>query len=118
MQVDGQGWGFKSGSVAGFESRALGDLVQGSQQVTALEKVQVALQWDVDLTVVTGQLWQTGGPKRRPQQTTSYTLSLVRRHRVILGVDAALLRKGFLICTTHLNSWILRLPVLLQRAEN
>lgn len=51
---------------------ALGGLVQGSQQVTALEEVQVALQWDVDLTVVTGQLRQTGGLKRRAQQTTDY----------------------------------------------
>lgn len=55
------GWEYcKSGSVAGFETEALGGLVQGSQQVTALEEVQVALQRDVDLTVVTGQLRQTG----------------------------------------------------------
>lgn len=53
-------------------SGALGGLVQGSQQVTALEEVQVALQWDVDLTVVTGQLRQAGGLKRRAQQTTDY----------------------------------------------
>lgn len=52
--------GVKSGSVAGFGTGALGGLVQGSQQVAALEEVQVALQWDVDLTVVTGQLRQTG----------------------------------------------------------
>lgn len=58
--------------MAGFESGALGSLVQGSQQVTALEQVQVALQWDVHLAVVTGQLWQTGGLERRAQQTTSY----------------------------------------------
>lgn len=43
------------------ESGALGGLVQGSQQVTALEEVQVALQRHVDLTVITGQLRQTGG---------------------------------------------------------
>lgn len=46
-----------------FESGALGGLVQGSQQVTALEEVQVALQWDIDLAVIAGQLWQKGGLK-------------------------------------------------------
>lgn len=59
--------------MAGFESGALGGLVQGSQQVTALEEVQVALQRDIDLAVVTGQLRQTRGLKRRAQQTTGYT---------------------------------------------
>ncbi|KAG7238666.1 hypothetical protein INR49_030652 [Caranx melampygus] len=42
-----------SGSMVGFKSGALGGLVQGSQQVTALEEVQVSLQRDVDLAVVT-----------------------------------------------------------------
>lgn len=46
-----------------FESGALGGLVQGSQQVTALEEVQVALQRDIDLAVIAGQLWQKGGFK-------------------------------------------------------
>lgn len=46
----------------------LSGLVQGSQQVTALEEVQVALQRHIDLAVVTGQLWQTGGLKRRAEQ--------------------------------------------------
>lgn len=58
--VRGTGQG-KSGTMAEFHSGALGGLVQGSQQVTALEEVQVALQRDVDLTVVTGQLRQTVG---------------------------------------------------------
>lgn len=49
---------------------ALGGLVQGSQQVAALEEVQVALQRDVDLAVVAGQLRQTGGLEGRAQQTT------------------------------------------------
>ena len=62
--------GRKSGSVADFESEALGGLVQGSQQVTALQEMQGALQRDVDLAVVTGQLRQTGGLERRAQQTT------------------------------------------------
>lgn len=154
----------------GFESGALGGLVQGSQQVTALEEVQVSLQRHVDLTVVTGQLRQTGGLKRWAQQTTGYTwkkkgrnwikiskmielkqsnrqmltqvilfwhreivqssfqaastfksaqltLSFVRWHQVIRCVVAALLGKGFLARTTYPVSWILRLPVLLQRAE-
>lgn len=55
-----------------FESGALGGLVQGSQQVTALEEVQVALQRDIDLAVIAGQLRQKGGFKWRPQQTTGY----------------------------------------------
>lgn len=59
--------------MADFKSGALRGLVQGSQQVTALEEVQVALQRDVDLAVVTGQLWQTGGVKRRADQTTRNT---------------------------------------------
>lgn len=46
-----------------FESGALGGLVQGSQQVTALEEVQVALQRDIDLAVIAGQLRQKGGFK-------------------------------------------------------
>lgn len=49
---------------------ALGGLVQGSQQVAALEEVQVALQRDVDLAVVAGQLRQAGGLEGRAQQTT------------------------------------------------
>lgn len=63
--------GSKSGSVVDFEFGALGGLVQGSQQVTALEEMQGAMQWDVDLAVVTGQLRQTSGLKRGAQQTTS-----------------------------------------------
>ena len=59
--------------MVGIGSGALGGLVQGSQQVTALEEVQVALQRDVDLAVVTGQLRQTGRLKRGAQQTTGYT---------------------------------------------
>lgn len=45
------------------------------------------------------------------------TLSFVRWHQVILCVVAALLGKGLLTRTTYPVSWILRLPVLLQRAE-
>lgn len=46
-----------------FESGALGGLVQGSQQVTALEEVQVALERDIDLAVIAGQLRQKAGFK-------------------------------------------------------
>lgn len=35
--------------------------------------MQVALQWHIDLTIVTGQLRQTGGLKRRAKQTAGYT---------------------------------------------
>lgn len=64
--------------MVGFGCGALGGLVQGSQQVTALEEVQVSLQRDVDLAVVTGQLRQTGGLKGGAQQTTSYTWNTTR----------------------------------------
>lgn len=67
--------------MSGFESGALGGLVQGSQQVTALEEVEVALQGDVDLTVITGQLRQTGGLERGAQQTTSYAWKMTETER-------------------------------------
>lgn len=69
-------WGF---DVCG----ALGGLVQGSQQVTALEEVQVALQRHVDLTVVTGQLRETGGLKRWAEQTVGYTWRTTEKERMI-----------------------------------
>lgn len=54
-------------------SRSLGGLVQGLQQVTALEQVKVALHRNIDLTVIAGQLGQVGALKRGAQQTAHYT---------------------------------------------
>lgn len=62
----------KSGSISGLGAGALGGLVQGAQEVTALEEVQVPLQRDVDLAVVTSQLRQEGGLEWRSQQTACY----------------------------------------------
>lgn len=73
--------------MVGFGSGALGRLVQGSQQITALEEVQVTLQWDVDLTVVTGQFRQTGGLERRAQQTTGDTCGNGRDRQEICSKD-------------------------------
>lgn len=62
---------------------ALGGLVQGSQQVAALEEVQVALQRDVDLAVIAGQLRQEGGLEGRAQQTTGDAWKTRGRGRTI-----------------------------------
>lgn len=69
--------------MVGFESQALGRLVQSSQQVTALQEVQAALQRDVDLTVVAGQLWQTGGLEGRAQQTTGETWKMGKKQKYL-----------------------------------
>lgn len=73
----------KSESSRGSGCGGLGGLVKGSQQVTALEEVQVALQWHIDLTIVTGQLRQTGGLKRRAKQTAGDTWKMTERERMI-----------------------------------
>lgn len=74
----------------GFRGRRpLGALVQGSQQVTALEEVEAALQRDVDLTVVTGQLRQTGGLKWRAQQTSRYAWKTTEAESLVEDVGTS-----------------------------